>query len=850
MKKKPQSPSAPAATTLRARAEARLPAPSGKPAPEIYSIGSSEDSRRMLHELQVHKVELEMQNHELRLARDEMEAGLERYSDLYDFAPVGYFTLTAAGIILQVNLTGATLVGVDRSRLVGRDFHGLLPPELGTDFKEFLARVFGSPAKLAGDFALRQPRQPPCLVNIEARRRPNGLECRVAVMDITERKRAERDLAEKARLLDLTHDAIIVRDIEGRIRYWNRGAEELYGWSRSEAVGKISHVLLKSEYSAPWAELTAELHRTDRWAGELVHISRTGRRITVWVRKTLDRDARGEAVGVLENITDITARRQAEDNVRISEIRYRRLFEAAHDGVLLLDPVTRKITDANPFMTNLLGYPHDQLVGKELFEIGLLKDEGASREMFKKLRRKNQVRYDDLPLESRTGRHQEVEVVANLYDENGRAVIQCNIRDITARKLGEAALRASEERYRTLFESIDEGFCVIELIFDPRGRAQDYRFLELNPSFEEQTGIRGALGRRMKEIAPTAEAYWFALYGRVAVSGKPIRFSHEMKALGRWFDVYAFRLGGPGSRHVAVLFSNITKRKQAEKLLSDTRAQVAAYAGQLESLVAVRTAQLTATNRRLVALADSSRHRKEEYRSLYVESEFMQKKLRQMARQILTAQEDERRHISRELHDDVVQALVGINVELATLGQSVALSPRAFKAKLAHARRLVEKSVHSVHQFARELRPAGLDDLGLIPALHAYTKQIAQRGKLKIRLTAFAGVETLDGAKRTVLYRVAQEALTNVVRHAQAKNVEVQITAIPHGVRLVVHDDGKSFQVAQALSAKTNQRLGLLGLRERVEMVGGTVVIESAPGEGTVIRAEIPFGVFEKPALS
>ena len=119
---------------------------------------------------------------------------------------------------------------------------------------------------------------------------------------------------------------------------------------------------------------------------------------------------------------------------RASEIRYRRLFETAHDGVLLVDPATRKIVEANPFMTKLLGYPHRQLVGKELFEIGLLKDEVASREMFQKLKRNREVRYENLPLENRSGRHQEVEVVANLYQEDGRAIIQCNVRDITARK--------------------------------------------------------------------------------------------------------------------------------------------------------------------------------------------------------------------------------------------------------------------------------------------------------------------------------------------------------------------------------------------------------------------------------
>lgn len=145
------------------------------------------------------------------------------------------------------------------------------------------------------------------------------------------------------------------------------------------------------------------------------------------------------------------------DALRQSEIRYRRLFEAAHDGVLILDSVSRKITDANPFMDRLLGYPHEELLGKELWEIGLLKDEQASIATFRELQLNGQVRYEDLPLESKSGEKREVEIVANRYDEDGKQVIQCNIRDITERKRTEAALRESDGRFRTLFELVSAG---------------------------------------------------------------------------------------------------------------------------------------------------------------------------------------------------------------------------------------------------------------------------------------------------------------------------------------------------------------------------------------------------------
>ena len=131
--------------------------------------------------------------------------------------------------------------------------------------------------------------------------------------EVAARERIAAELFEKARLLDLTYDAIIVRGMEGEIRYWNNGAAELYGWSREEALGKISHLLLQTEFPTPLPEMIEALHRTGRWIGELVHTKRDGQRITVLARKTLDRDRQGNPAAVLENITDITARRELED---------------------------------------------------------------------------------------------------------------------------------------------------------------------------------------------------------------------------------------------------------------------------------------------------------------------------------------------------------------------------------------------------------------------------------------------------------------------------------------------------------------------------------------------------------
>ncbi len=141
------------------------------------------------------------------------------------------------------------------------------------------------------------------------------------------------------------------------------------------------------------------------------------------------------------------------EELKISEIRYRRVFESARDGILILNAETRKITDVNPYMSEILGYTKEEFLGKELWEIGLLKDEEASITAFEELQKNHYIRYEDLPLKSQTGETREVEFVSNVYTENDRQVIQCNIRDITERKAAEEAVRQADIKYRNLIES-------------------------------------------------------------------------------------------------------------------------------------------------------------------------------------------------------------------------------------------------------------------------------------------------------------------------------------------------------------------------------------------------------------
>jgi PAS domain S-box-containing protein len=241
------------------------------------------------------------------------------------------------------------------------------------------------------------------------------------------------------------------------------------------------------------------------------------------------------------------------------------------------------------------------------------------------------------------------------------------------------------------------------------------------------------------------------------------------------------------------------------------------------------------------AVEASLRASEQTQRELLAESRQLHAQLRSLTHQILLAQEEERKQISRQLHDEIAQILVGINVQLSALSETAAIRPQALRRQVARTERLVAKSIDVVHRFARGLRPALLDDLGIASALRSLAKEMAQRTDLRIEVAASGKIEALDTVRRTVLYRVAQEALTNVMRHAHARRVVVRLREIPGAVCLDVRDDGQSFAAGRILAAKRGGHLGLVGMRERVEMVGGRFSVDSVPGKGTTVTAEVPF---------
>ena len=215
--------------------------------------------------------------------------------------------------------------------------------------------------------------------------------------------------------------------------------------------------------------------------------------------------------------------------------------------------------------------------------------------------------------------------------------------------------------------------------------------------------------------------------------------------------------------------------------------------------------------------------------------------LRNLSSQLLHVQEEERKHISRELHDEVGQALTVLNTNLGMLQRNGTVDSALLKKKIAATQMLLAQTMETVHRFARKLRPAMLDELGLLPALRSYLKNFAERTGLHVRFVASPEAEHLNNDQKTVVYRVAQESLTNVVKHAHASHVTLSLRKLSHGLQVEIKDNGKAFEVDQQFSGRARKRLGLLGMRERVRLVNGRFAVKSRPGKGTVVRVVIPF---------
>jgi PAS domain S-box-containing protein len=381
--------------------------------------------------------------------------------------------------------------------------------------------------------------------------------------DITERKQIEETLRQRETELRLVTDAvpalIAFVDSDQRYRFNSRGYEawfgqpatEIYGKSVREVLGEVIYEGLRPyiEQVLTGQQVTFESQVPYREGGTR-YVS------VIYVPRF---DAQGAVEGFVALVNDISDRKRVEQALRENEEQSRNILESISDAFLALDQNWR-FTYMNQTAETLLGYASGSVTGKVFWEEfpGLEGSELA--QLHRRVMR-------DRVAESLTAFYPDHDRWYEVRSYPATDGITIYFTDVTEQIQAAAALRQSEARYRTLFESIDEGFCVVEVLLDTDDTPINYRYLEINPAFEQQTGIKNALGRTVRELIPGVEPFWFDIYGMVALTGEPKRSTDYSQAMDQWFDLYAFRIGEPHEHKVAVLFNDVTSRKQTEEIL-------------------------------------------------------------------------------------------------------------------------------------------------------------------------------------------------------------------------------------------------------------------------------------------
>ncbi len=522
------------------------------------------------------------------------------------------------------------------------------------------------------------------------------------------------------------------------------------------------------------------------------------------------KDSAGEVREVVLVHQDITARTRAEKAVYESEKQLRFITDHAPVMIVQCDAQGRYKFVNVPYL-NRFGLKAEDILGKTVTEVvGHTAYASLGRHVEAALQGHTVDFEEKIPYGALGPRWIHAVYVPQKEFDGKITGFVAVIEDVTARREAQEALRQSEERYRTLFSSMDEGFCIIELKFDQDNRPIDYKFVELNPAFEKQTGLNNAQGRWMRDLAPAHEQHWFDIYGKVALTGEAVRFENSAKALNKCFDVYAFRIGEQGNWKVAILFNDITERKHAEIALKESNHELTDLTGNLERKVGERTKQL------------------EEQAVL----------LRKLAVELTEVEQRERKRLAQVLHDHLQQLLVAARMRVELLERK---TPGIDKKAVNDMRSYIEQAVQASRSLTAELRPPVLYESGLGAGLQFLARKIEDQYKLKVILETSTDAEPESDFIKALLYTSVQELLFNTAKYADVNQCFLKLARAPDGnIVVTLRDEGVGFNPDEIIGRQTNGGFGLFSIRERTKALGGEFIVHSMPGEGALFVIGIP----------
>jgi PAS domain S-box-containing protein len=710
---------------------------------------------------------------------------------ILDYCPAMIFLKDLDGRYLQVNRELERTFNLTSEQVVGRTDAEVFPPELATAFRDSDRRVLEAGHSLESEEPAVYADGPHTyIVHKFPLRDAEGKVYAVGGIstDITARKRDEDKLRRQKELLQTIFDHIPLMissfDKNGRMKPVNRECERTLGWCSEVSSDRRTDI---------FAELYPDPQKRQRgldfiaaangeWA-DFKTRAKDGRVVdTSW---TVVRLSDGTRLGIGQ---DITERKRAEKALRASEERYRDLVENAHDIIYSHD-LKGNYTSVNKAVEQITGYSREEALNINLAQIIAPEYLEQARSMIQRKLAGDKETVYDLEIVAKDGHRIAFEVNTRLIYQDGVPVgIHGIARDVTERKRAQEELRESEERFRDLVENSSELICTHDL---------DGWILSANRAAVDVLGYdqKEWVGKRnLRDIlAPEVDRAAFDDYlARIRKDGTAEGVMLVQTRSGErriWEYHNTLRTKGVVTPIVRGMARDITERKRAEEALRVTSEQLRALSASVQS-----------------------------------------------------AREEEGARIARELHDELGSALTSLKWDLEGIDKLCSQSVNQMdflpaRKKIEAMMGLIDATINTVTRISSELRPSILDDLGLAAAIEWQARQFEGRAGITCECDSFVEDIELSREKATAIFRIFQEALTNILRHAQATRVNITMEEERGEFVLQVRDNGRGIAENEKTGART---LGLIGMRERVHLVGGRIEVTGVAGKGTVLTVRVP----------
>jgi len=727
---------------------------------------------------------------ERRRDQEALRASEERYRELFENAKDAYYVHDLSGVYLSVNRAAENLSGHGREEIIGKKFSDFIFTEqMGVVSEHFYRKLIEEGETTYETEVIAKGGR---CVSVEVSSHllyENGVAVAVqgAARDITERKRAEEALRQSEReyrgLFENAHDAILIIHPEHEIILEaNQRAREMYGISRSEFIGMSLETISKDTERRRW-RIKETLERGTSNNLETIQRRGDGTEMLLDISASVVQYKGQTAIQSINR--DITDRKRAEEDIANLRRELELTMNSIEEGIHRVD-LEGNIVFENPAAARLLGWEVAELLGKPAHQtMHHTRPDGTpySREecpIYATFRDgvSRHVTNEVFWRQDGTSFPVEYSTAPVWNDRNELVASVVTFRDTTERKQAEQSLRESEERFSKAFHSSPVALSIAVL--------EDGCLLEVNAAFLRLTGFK-----------------------REDVIGR------STLKLGLWAGQHRLMMADTLRQHGAMRDVEIKLRKKSGEVRDALLSVELIHLGKGEPCVLGIAQDVTERNR-------------------------AEEALQRYPRQLIEAQEAERQSIAGELHDQIGQALTAVQLNL----QAVRRTSESIEARalIDEGVTIVDEALDQVRNLSFELRPSLLDDLGLVTALRWYADRFTQR--TGIRTTTSISLPDRPVRLRceleTACFRIAQEALTNVVRHARATKVAIKLKNLNNEIRLSIKDDGTGFDVNSQNLAPFTAHVGLRGMRERALALGGRLDVRSSPARGTMICAHFP----------